>query len=426
MTFPLAVRALRWRDYRLFVGGQLISLIGTWMQMIAQSWLIYRLTGSSVLLGLAGFMAQIPVFLLAPLGGVVADRFDRRRILICAQSLMMLLALVLAWLTFTDLVQVWHILVLAGLLGIANAIEIPTRQSFVIQMVGREDLSNAIAINASLVNGGRLVGPAVAGAIVAAVGEAWCFLLNGASYVGVIAALMLMRVGPNVEQTRAGTSAWESLVEGFTFAWHTRPVRALLAMVGLVSLMGMPFTVLMPVFADQILGGGPYAYGLLMSCAGLGALGGSAVLTLRRNLDGLGRWVAVAASSFGACLILFTLSRSLLLSAALLVPAGFFMILGIAASNTLIQAMVPDRLRGRVLAVYSMMFMGMAPIGSLLAGILAEPVGAPATVAIGGAACLAGGLALGTRLSALQATARQLIAAQHTAVPAAQPNRAKM
>lgn len=415
MTLPLAIRALRSRDYRLFVAGQLVSLIGTWMQIIAQSWLIYRLTGSAVLLGLAGFMAQIPVFVLAPLGGVVADRFDRRRILIAAQSVMMLLALVLAWLTFSGAVEVWHILTLGALLGVANAIEIPTRQSFVLQMVGREDLSNAIAINASMVNGGRLIGPAIAGAVVAVVGEAWCFLLNGASYVGVIAALILMRARHNLEHAGARGSALESLVEGFKFAWHTRPVRALLGVVGLVSLLGMPFTVLMPIFADQILGGGPYAYGLLMSAAGLGALGGSAVLTLRRNLDGLARLIAAAASSFGACLILFTLSRSLLISAALLVPTGFFMIFGIAASNTLIQAMVPDRLRGRVMAVYSMMFMGMAPIGSLLAGVLAGPVGAPATVALGGVACLAGGLAFAMRLPALQGTARHLIATQQDA-----------
>src|SRR5918993_33711 len=207
------------------------------MQMIAQSWLIYRLTGSAVLLGLAGFMAQIPVFVLAPLGGVVADRLDRRQILIGAQSMMMVLALILAWLTFTHIVQVWHILTLAALLGVASAIEIPTRQSFVLEMVGREDLSNAIAINASMVNAGRLVGPAVAGAVVAAVGEAWCFLLNGVSYVGVIAALMLMRIGHDHRLTRSRTSAWKSLVEGFTFAWHTEPVRALLGIVGLVSLL---------------------------------------------------------------------------------------------------------------------------------------------------------------------------------------------
>ena len=412
MKVSHALRALRSRNYRLFVAGQLVSLIGTWMQMVAQAWLIYRLTGSAVLLGVAGFAAQIPVFVLAPLGGVIADRLDRRRVLIVAQSAMMVLALVLAALTFTEIVQVWQIFTLAALLGVANAFDIPARQSFVIQMVGRDDLPNAIAINSGMVNGARLVGPAVAGAIVAVVGEAWCFLINGTSYVGVIAALMLMQVPGEGNAPRAAISAWASVVEGFTFSWHTRPIRALLLLLGLVSLMGMPYTVLMPIFADRVLGGGPYAYGFLMSAAGLGALAASGLLTMRRSLSGLGQWIAMSAAGFGVCLLFFSISRSLWLSAALLVPAGFFMILGMAASNTLIQAMVPDRLRGRVMAVYSMMFMGMAPVGALLAGALAAPVGAPATVAFGGAACLAGGLVFGAHLPSIRGAARQLIAAQ--------------
>lgn len=418
MKIPQAARALRSGNYRLFVCGQAVSLIGTWMQMIAQSWLIYRLTNSAVLLGLAGFMAQIPVFVLAPLGGVIADRLDRRRVLIVAQSAMMLLALVLATLTFTETVQVWHILSLATLLGVANAFDIPARQSFVIEMVRREDLPNAIALNASMVNAARLVGPAVAGAIVAAAGEAWCFLINGASYAGVITALVFMRLPGAAVRVAATVSAWASVVEGFLFAWQTRPVRALLLLVGLVSLMGMPYSVLMPIFADRVLGGGPNAYGFLMSAAGLGALGGSSVLTLRRDLRGLGRWIAISASGFGVSLILFSFSRSLWLSGGLLVSTGFFMILGMAASNTLIQAMVPDRLRGRIMAVYSMMFMGMAPMGALMAGSLAEPVGAPATVAVGGAVCLLGGLLFGARLPALRGPARQLIAAQQMAAGA--------
>jgi MFS family permease len=409
---PHALRALRSRNYRLFVAGQLVSLIGTWMQMVAQSWLVYRLTESPLLLGLTGFASQIPVFVLAPLGGVIADRFDRRRVLIAAQTTMMVLALVLAALTFADVVRIWHIFTLAALLGVTNAFDIPARQAFVVELVERGDLQNAIALNSSMVNGARLVGPAVAGALVAVAGEAWCFLANGLSYVGVIAALRMVRVTGAGSRVRATVSAWESVVEGFAFAWQTAPVRALLLLLGLISLMGMPYSVLMPVFAERILGGGPNSYGLLMSAAGVGALASSGALAARRDVRGLGRWIAASASGFGACLVLFSASRSLWLSAALLVPVGFFMMLEMAASNTLIQAMVPDRLRGRVMAVYSMMFMGMAPLGALMAGTLATPIGAPATVAVGGVACIVGGIVFGMSLPALRGPARKLIATQ--------------
>jgi MFS family permease len=411
MAFPLAIRALRSRHYRLFVAGQLISLIGTWMQMVAQSWLIYRLTGSAALLGLLGFAGQIPVFVLAPLGGVIADRVRRHRVLVTTQTVMMALAAALAALTLSGNVRVSHLFVLASVLGIANAFDIPARQAFVVEMVEREDLMNAIALNSSMVNGARVVGPAIAGVVVAAVGEGWCFLLNAFSYVAVIGALLLMRL-PHRPPAPPQISAWASIVEGFVFSWRTAPVRALLLLLGLVSLMGMPYSVLMPIFADRILHGGPDAYGLLMSASGVGALAGAATLTVRRHIRGLGRWVALSAAGFGVSLIAFAFSRSLWLSALLLVPAGFCMMVEMAASNTLIQAMIPDRLRGRVMAVYSMMFMGMAPLGALIAGALAAPFGAPATVAIGGAVCIAGGLLFGARLPALRGPARELIVAQ--------------
>jgi MFS family permease len=381
------------------------------MQMVAQSWLIYRMTGSAALLGLLGFAGQIPVFVLAPLGGVIADRVSRHRVLVTTQTTMMALAAALAVLTLSGRVQVWHLFVLASLLGIANAFDIPTRQAFVIEMVEREDLMNAIALNSSMVNGARVVGPAVAGVVVAAVGEGWCFFLNAVSYVAVIGALLLMRL-PRRPRATPQVSAWASIVEGFVFSWQTAPVRALLLLLGLVSLMGMPYSVLMPIFADRILAGGPNAYGLLMSASGVGALAGAATLTVRRQIRGLGRWVALSATGFGVSLIAFSFSRSLWVSALLLVPAGFCMMIEMAASNTLIQAMVPDRLRGRVMAVYSMMFMGMAPLGALVAGALAAPLGAPATVAIGGVACIAGGVVFGTRLPTLRGPARELIVAQ--------------
>jgi MFS family permease len=363
---PSALRALRHRNYRLFFGGQLVSLSGMWMQSVAQAWLIYRLTGSSVLLGLVSFSGQIPVFLLASFGGAFADRVERRPILVATQTAMMLLSFVLAVLTLTGAVAVWHIFVLAALSGVVNAFDIPARQSFVVDMVGKEDLVNAIALNSSMFNGARLIGPAVAGLLITAVGEGWCFLANALSYTAVIAGLLAMKVSV-AARPRAVGSALEKIREGFVFVGRTGPVRALMLLLGLVSLMGMPYAVLMPIFADRILQGGPSGLGMLMGASGLGALMGAVALAARKGIHGLGRWVAFASAGFGAGLILFSMSRSFWLSALLLVPTGFSMMVQMASSNTLIQSMVPDGLRGRVMAVYSMMFMGMAPLGALLA-----------------------------------------------------------
>jgi MFS family permease len=411
MPLPSALRALRSRNYRLFVVGQLISLVGTWMQSVAQSWLIYRLTGSAALLGLIGFAGQIPIFVLAPLGGLLADRLNRHRVLIATQTTMMVLAFALAALTLGGIVREWQIFVLASLLGVVNAFDIPTRQAFLAETVSRDDIVNAIALNSSMLNGARIVGPAIAGLVVAAFGEGWCFLLNAISYLAVIGALLMMHV-EQVPHPGAHVSAWESIIEGFVYSWNTEPVRALLLLLGLVSLMGMPYSVLMPVIASSVLGGGPNAYGVLMAASGVGALAGAALLTLRQNVRGLGRWVAVSAVSFGITLIAFSFSRALWLSTALLVPAGFFMMVEMAASNTLIQSMIPNRLRGRVMSVYSMMFMGMAPMGALVAGALAAPLGAPATVAIGGSICAVGGVVFGAGLPRLRGPARELIVAQ--------------
>ena len=411
---PFALRAFRHRNYRLFFGGQTISLVGTWMQTVAQSWLVYRLTGSAVLLGFVGFASQIPVFLMAPIGGSVADRYNRHRIIVITQTSAMLLAFVLSVLTLTGLVQVWHIFTLAAMLGLVNAFDIPTRQAFVVDMVGREDLINAVALNSSMINGARMIGPALAGVLVASVGEGWCFLANGVSYVAVIAGLMMMKTAAR-PHTLPDDSAFASIIEGFRYVRHTGPVRALLLMLGLVSLMGMPYAVLMPIFADEILHGGPRGLGLLMGAAGFGALVGALVLVAKKGIRGLGYWVAFAATGFGLSLILFSLSRTFWLSAALLLPAGFCMMIGLASSNTLIQSLVPDKLRGRVMAVYSMMFMGMAPFGSLLAGALAHRLGAPGTVAFGGLACITGALVFGLRLPMLHHEARQIIVALQVA-----------
>ena len=411
---PHFTRAFRHRNYQLFFAGQLVSLTGTWMQSVAESWLVFRLTGSAALLGVTSFATLAPVFLFATLGGILADRVDRRRILIATQSISMVLPLTLAALTLSGHVRVWHVFVLATCLGIVNAFDIPARQSFVVEMVGREDLTNAIALNSSMVNGARVVGPAVAGLLVAAVGEGWCFLINGISYVAVIAGLAMMKA-PRRKRPVARRSAWRDTVEGFQFAAKTTPIRALLILLGLLSFAGMPYSVLMPVFAESILGAGPKGLGLLMGASGLGALGGALALLSRRGVRGLGRWVAISAAAFGIALIGFSFSRTFWLSALLLIPVGAAMMVEMAASNTLLQAMVPDALRGRVMALYSMMFMGMAPFGALFAGWMAERIGAPITVAIGGVVCVAGATVFSLRLPKIRNQARELIVAQEMA-----------
>jgi MFS family permease len=418
---PHLLRAFRHRNYKLFFSGQLVSLTGTWMQSVAESWLVYRLTGSSTMLGVAAFASQAPVLLFATIGGAVADRVDRHRIIVITQTASMILPLTLAALTLTGAVRVWHVLALAACLGVVNAFDIPARQAFIVDMVGHDDLMNAIALNSSMVNGTRVVGPAVAGLLVAAVGEGWCFLMNGISYTAVIAGLLLMDV-PKRPKTTARRSVLRDTTEGFRFVVRNRPVRALLLLLGIVSLAGMPYAVLMPIFADQILHGGPRGMGLLMGATGVGALCGALSLAMRSGVRGLGRWVAVSAAAFGVWLVLFSLSRTFWLSALVLVPVGFSMMVEMASSNTLIQSMVPNALRGRVMAVYSIMFMGMAPLGALLAGWAAGRLGAPATVAIGGLGCIAASAVFAARLPAFRGEARALIVAQSMAggAPAAE------
>jgi MFS family permease len=407
------VRALRHRNFQLFFSGQLISLIGTWMQSVAQSWLVYRLTGSALLLGATGFASQVPVFLFAPLGGIAADRCNRRHIVIATQTASMLLAFILAALTLLHRVQVWHVFVLASLLGVVNAFDIPGRQSFLVEMVGKEDLMNAIALNSSMFNGARVIGPAIAGILVAKIGEGWCFFANAVSYIAVIIGLLLMRVQNPARALM--TSPLEHMMEGFRFVNRTAPIRALLLLLGLVSLVGMPYVVLMPIFADQILHGGARGLGILMGATGVGALLGALTLAFRQGVKGLGVWVAWCCGGFGASLVVFSLSRTFWISVILLLPVGYCMMLQMACSNTLIQVMVPDALRGRVMAVYSMMFMGMAPIGALFGGALAERLGAPVTIAVGGLASVAGACWFGAHLPKIRVEARRLIVAQAVA-----------
>ncbi len=405
------LRALRHRNFQLFFSGQLISLIGTWMQTVAQAWLVYRLTKSPLLLGSVGFASQFPVFLVAPLGGITADRVNRQRLIIATQTAALILAGILAWLTLTGRVHVWHIFALAALLGVVNAFDIPGRQSFLIDMVGKEDLMNAIALNSSMFNGARIIGPAIAGILVAKIGEGWCFAANSISYIAVIVGLLLMHV--HCAPRASKNSPIEDIVEGFRWVNHTRVIRALLLLLGLVSLVGMPYTVLMPIFADRILHGGARGLGILMGATGVGALFGALTLAAKTGgVKGLGRWVAISCMSLGISLFCFSFSTSLWLSVALLLPVGYSMMLQMACSNTLIQTMVPDQLRGRVMSLYSMMFMGMAPFGAFFGGALAHRIGAPITVAVGGVACVIGAIWFGRALPELRIEARRLIVAQ--------------
>jgi len=380
------------------------------MQSVAQAWLVYSMTKSALLLGSVGFASQIPVFLFAPFGGITADRVNRQRLVIVTQTCSMILAGILAWLTLSGRVHVWHIFLLAGLLGVVNAFDIPGRQAFLIDMVGKEDLMNAIALNSSMFNGARVVGPAVAGILVARIGEGWCFAANSLSYIAVLIGLLLMKVRsiPRI----SNRSPIEDIIEGFRWVNRTKIIRSLLFLIGLVSLVGMPYTVLMPVFADKILHGGARGLGILMGATGVGALFGALTLAAKTGIKGLGRWVTITCATLGISLFLFSFSTSFWLSAALLLPCGYSMMLQMACSNTLIQTIVPDHLRGRVMSLYSMMFMGMAPFGAFFGGALANRIGAPMTVAVGGIACVLGAIWFGRALPELRIEARRLIVAQ--------------
>jgi len=399
----LILRALRHRNYRLFFGGQSISLIGTWMQRIAMGWLVYRLTNSAFLLGLVSFLGLIPTFLLAPMAGVLADRWNRHRILVVTQSAAMIQALILAALVLTDKVTIWHIVPLSIFLGVINAADMPARQAFVLDMViKKEDLSNAIALNSSVFNSARLLGPSVAGLLIAVTGEGVCFLINGISYLAVIVALLAMKITPKKAEIPEGP-VWQRIKEGFDYAFGFAPIRAILLLLAQVSLIGLPYTVLMPVFARDILHGGPHILGFLMGATGVGALGGALYLASRRSVVGLERWIALAVGILGGGLLAFALSRVFWLSSLLMLSTGFGMMVAIASSNTILQTIVEDDKRGRVMSFYTMALMGMAPFGSLLAGGLASEIGASHTLMISGVLCLLGSLVFASQLSALRA-----------------------
>ena len=400
-----ALRALRSRNYRLFFTGQTVSLIGTWMTQIATSWLVYRLTGSALLLGVVGFASRIPVFLLGPFAGVWVDRWNRHSTLVVTQILSMLQSFALAGLALAGIITVREVIWLGLAQGVINAFDMPARQAFVIQMVeDRADLSNAIALNSSMVNAARLLGPSIAGVIIAAMGEGYCFLIDGFSYLAVIASLFAMRV-PAVQQKRVQKAILHELKEGWSYVTHSVPIRSILLLLALVSLVGMQYTVLMPIFAAKVLHGGAHTLGFLMGASGVGALVGAIFLASRKSVLGLGRIVPWAAASFGVGLIALGLSRFLWLSLVLMLFVGGAMMTQMAASNTILQTIVEDDKRGRVMSFFSMAFLGMAPFGSLLAGGLANRLGAPRTVMISGSMCIVGAAWFASQLGAI----RQLI-----------------
>ena len=389
MKLNQLLRALRYRNYKLFFSGQIISLTGTWMQQVALSWLVYRLTGSAFILGVVGFSSQIPTFILSPFAGVLVDRMNKHRIIIATQVLLMIQAFLLTILVFTNNVSVWLVILLNVFSGLINGFDLPARQTFMIELVEkREDLGNAIALNSSIFNAARLIGPSIAGIIIAAVGEGTCFLINGISYIAVIIALFAMKIKPAVTQEKSHVI--KDFKEGFNYTFGFIPIRAIILLIGLVSLVGMPYTVLMPVFAKEILHGGANTLGFLMGAVGVGALFGAVYLASRKSVLGLGRVIVFASASFGIGLILFSLSSAIILSLIMLLLTGASMMIQMASSNTILQTIVEDKMRGRVMSFYTMAFMGMAPFGSLIAGSLASRIGAPNTLILGGICCIAG------------------------------------
>lgn len=385
-------RALQHRNFQLFFAGQLTSLCGTWMQTTAQLWLVYKLTGSAAMLGLLGFASQIPILPLAAVGGYVADHYDRHKGVMWTQTVSMLLAFLLAALTLTHTIRVWHLITIALLLGVVNSFDVPIRQAFIVQMVGKEDLPNAIALNSSIFNGARVVGPAVAGMAIVWVGEGWCFFLNGMSFLAVIGALAAMRPA-KVPPSSGEGSPLRNFIEGFRYVWGDTAVRSALLLLSLLSLLGLQYSVFLPIFANDILHGGAQGMGFLLSAAGVGAVFGALHFAARTSYKGLARFIAVTAVICALGLMVFSQSKVFLLSAGVLFVVGFAATAQMAATNTIVQSRVPDELRGRVMAVYASMFMGVQPVGSLMAGLVARHIGAPRTLAIFGAMCLAGAVA---------------------------------
>lgn len=409
-------RAFKHRNYRLFYYGQGISLIGTWMQQVATGWLVYRMTNSPFLLGMVGFLGNVPSLVLAPVAGVLADRWSRHKLMFAIQGLAMVQALALAILVLTGQITVAWILVLSLVLGVVNAFDLPVRQAFVIDMLDdREDLSNAIALNASMVNGSRLIGPSLAGILIGIVGEGVCFLANGLSYFAVIAALAAMHIRPMTVEAQE-SSMYQHLKEGVKYAWEFKPIRDILLLLSVVSLMALPYIVLMPIFARDVLKSGPHTLGFLMASVGVGALVGAGIMASRKTVRGLMRYIPLAAGIFGAGLVAFSFSRTLPLSLVLMAVSGVGMMLHMNSCNTVLQTIADEDKRGRIMSFYTVAFRGSLPFGSLLAGSFAALVGAPYTLMIGGLCCILGALLFARQLPKIRAAVRPIYI-QHGIIP---------
>ncbi len=401
-------RALRHKNYRLFAVGQGISLVGTWMQYVAVSWLVYRLTNSAFMLGLVGFVGQLPTFVIAPLAGVLGDRYDRRRMLVVIQSLAMAQAVVLTVLVLSHQVQIWHIIVLSAFLGIINSFDMTIRQAFTVEMLDdRDDLGNAIALNSTMLNAARLVGPAMAGLLIVSVGEGICFLLNSVSYIAVIASLLIMRI-PKARIAPASRKILSELREGFRYAVHFPPIKWILLVLSLISLMGVSYQVLLPIFAREIFKGGANTLGFLMTMAGFGALGGAMLLSALHSVLGLPRIIAWTAGLFGLTLMAFAFSRVYWLSMLILLVSGFGMMVHMASCNTILQTIVEEDKRGRVMSFYTMAFLGMMPFGSFLAGALAAKIGVTYTLFLEGVCCVTGAIYFASKLPLIRAKIRPI------------------
>jgi MFS family permease len=385
-----------------------VSLIGTWITRVATSWLVYRLTGSALLLGVVGFCGQIPTLLLSPVAGVLVDRHDRHRILVITQVLSALQSLALALLALPGIITVGEILFLQVVQGVINAFDTPARQSFLVDMIeDQSDLPNAIALNSSMVNGSRIIGPSIGGVIIAAVGEGWCFMIDAISYMAVIGSLIAMRVAKKPPRDKS-TRVVEELRAGFLYVTRSVPMRSALLLLALVATMGMPYTVLMPAIASGVLHGGAHTLGFLMTASGLGALAGALYLASRNSVLGLGRAMVVATIAFGVGLVAFSLSNVTWLSLLLLPIVGGGMMVETASTNTILQTIVEERMRGRVMSFYTMAFLGTAPLGSLLAGVAADRIGAPRTIFLGGLACVAAGIWFAVRLPMIRTFLRPI------------------
>jgi len=403
------VRALASRNYRLFFFGQVVSLVGTWITTTATNWLVYRLTGSAFLLGIVAFAGQFPAFLLGPFAGIAVDRWDRHRLLVVTQTISMLQSFALAALVLSGRVTLEWIACLSVIQGLVNSFDMPARQAFLLTMIeNKEDLGNAIALNSSMVNLARLIGPSIAGVVIAWTSEGWCFLIDGVSYVAVIVGLLRMRIVRRQLVSSAGGGTLRQFTEGFSYAFGFRPIRSIIILLALVSLVGVPYSVLMPVFAASVFHGGPHTLGLLMTASGCGALLGALWLAQRRSVIGLGRVISVASGLFGIGLISFSFVRVLWLATPCLVVAGFGFMVQMASSNTVIQTIVDDEKRGRVMSFYMMAFLGTAPFGSLAAGWLSSRIGAGHTLLVGGTACIVGALWFASVLPAIRVAVRPI------------------